>query len=166
MNLNKTLLIAALAGGSIVSFPHIVKATTTSGTANAILRAAISLVENTQLDFDTIDADVAGDTITITPAGTVTATGSSVASGSPAAGAWSATGDASAAVTVSFSVGDTLTGPGTAMPLNNFAHDAGGTPAFDGGGALAFAVGADLTVGAAQTAGTYSGSYDVTVDYQ
>ena len=166
MKLQKALLMGALIGGSAAGFSQIVKATTTAGTATAAIRAAISLIESTQLDFGVIDADVAGDTITILPAGTVSATGLSVSSGSPAPGAWAATGDASASVTISFSAGDTLTGPGTAMALDNFAHDAGGTPAFDGGGALAFAVGADLTVGAAQLAGTYNGSYDVTVNYQ
>ena len=35
---------------------------------------------------------------------------------------------------ISFSSSDTLTGPGTAMALGNFAHDAGGSPAFDGAG--------------------------------
>lgn len=158
--------MAALVGGSVVGFSQIVKATTTAGTANVLLRAAITLVESTQLDFGTIEADVAGDTLTIDTTGNVTATGASVSSGTPASGAWTSTGDALAAVTISFSAGDTLTGPGTAMALDTFTHDAGGTPAFDGTGNLAFNVGANLTIGAAQTAGTYSGSYDVTVDYQ
>ena len=59
-----------------------------------------------------------------------------------------------------------MTGPGTAMALGNFTHDAGGSPAFDGSGDLSFNVGADLTVNASQAAGEYSGSYSVTVDYQ
>jgi hypothetical protein len=52
------------------------------------------------------------------------------------------------------------------MNLGTFTHDAGGSPAFDVSGDLAFDVGANLTVNATQTAGSYSGTYTVTVDYQ
>ena len=165
MKLNKLLLAGALVGTSLIGYSQYAQATTTAGTANAIIVAAITLTESTQLDYGAITADPAGDTVTITSAGVVSSTGSSTFSGSPAGGVWAATGAASTAVTISFSTGDTLTGPGTAMPLGTFTHDAGGSPAFDGSGDLAFNVGANLTVGATQTAGTYSGAYSVTVDY-
>lgn len=136
-----------------------------TGNASATIQQAIVLSEDTAMDFASVIADASGDTITLTPAGSISATGASTFSGTPAAGAFSATGTPSAAVAISFSSGDTLTGPGTAMPLGTFAHDAGGSPAFDGSGNLSFNVGADLTVNASQTAGSYSGTYTLTVDY-
>mgnify|MGYP001169127445 FL=1 len=142
-----------------------VKAADATGNASATIQTAISISEDTAMDFATILADAAGDTITLTPVGGISAANTSTFSGSPAAGAFSATGDASTAVTISFSSGDVLSGPGTDMALGTFAHDAGGSPAFNGSGNLTFNVGAALTVNASQTAGAYSGTYTVTVDY-
>ena len=51
------------------------------------------------------------------------------------------------------------------MTLNNFVHDAGGTPTTNGSGDLVFNVGGDLVVNAAQASGAYSGTYTVTVNY-
>lgn len=150
----------------IFAFSYQVDAANVTGNASATINQAIVLTEDTAMDFATIVADVAGDTITLTPAGAISGTGSSIFSGTRAAGAFSATGTPSAAVTISFSAGDTLTGPGAAMALGTFTNDAGGTPAFDGTGNLSFNVGADLTINASQVGGAYSGTYTLTVDYQ
>ncbi len=166
MKLNKLLLGAAVIGLSIAAAPQIAKATTTAGTANAVLRAAITLTETTQLDFGEVTPSPAGDVITIDSAGVTSAVSGSTFAGSPAAGVWASTGTPLTAATISFSSGDLLTGPGTDMALGTFTHSAGGSPAFDGGGALNFNVGASFTIAAAQTAGTYAGAYSVTVDYQ
>lgn len=135
-----------------------------TGNASAQIQTAISIVEDTQMDFGIIAVDTSGGTVTISSAGAVSGPAAYTFSGSPAAGAFTASGDASTAVTISFTAGS-LTGPGTAMTLNNFTHDAGGSPTTDGTGNLAFNVGADLVVGASQTAGAYSGTYTVTVNY-
>lgn len=140
-------------------------ATNVTGNASATIQTPIVLSEDTAMDFATIVADAAGDTVTLDSAGSISATGTSTFSGTPAAGAFSATGTPNSAVTISFSSGDVLSGPGTDMGLGNFTNDAGGSPAFDGSGNLAFNVGADLTVNASQTAGSYSGTYTLTVDY-
>ncbi len=137
-----------------------------TGNASATIQQAIALSEDTAMNFATIVADPTGDVVTLTAAGGVTGTGASTFTGTPDAGAFSATGTPSAAVTVSFSSGDTLTGPGAAMGLGTFTTDAGGSPAFDGSGNLAFNVGANLTVNAGQVGGAYAGTYTLTVDYQ
>ena len=142
-----------------------VQAADVTGNASAVIQTPIVLTEDTAMDFATIVADAAGDTVTLTSAGAISSTGTSTFSGTPAAGAFSATGTPSAAVTISFSTGDVLTGPGADMALGTFTNDAGASPAFDALGALAFNVGANLTVGATQTAGSYSGTYTLTVDY-
>ena len=139
-------------------------ATDQTGNASAQIQTAITITEDTQMDFGIIAVDTSGGTVTISSAGAVSGPGTYSFSGSPAAGTFTASGDASTAVTISFTNGS-LTGPGTAMTLNNFTHDAGGSPTTNGTGDLTFNVGADLVVGANQTAGAYSGTYTVTVNY-
>lgn len=139
-------------------------ATDQTGNASAQIQQAISITEDTQMDFGTIAVDGSGGTVTITAAGSVSGPAGYTFSGSPAGGTFTASGDASTAVTISFTDGS-LTGPGTAMTLNNFTHDAGGTPTTDGTGDLTFNVGADLVVNASQASGAYSGTYVVTVNY-
>lgn len=166
MKLNKLLAIGAIIGGSTLGLSNQAHATDATGTATAVIRAAITLAEDTAMDFGLITPNPAGDVITLSTAGAATAASGSDLAGTPAAGGFTATGTALSAVTISFSTGDTLTGPGTAMALDSFTTDAGGSPAFDGAGDLNFDVGADLTINAAQTAGTYNGTYTATVDYQ
>ena len=51
--------------------------------------------------------------------------------------------------------------------VDNFAHNAGGSPTLDGTGALQFEVGAErAAIGASQVYGAYSASFNVTVAYQ
>lgn len=161
----KLSLASVIALGFIAS-ASVANAADATANASAEIQQAIVITENTAMDFATIVADPAGDTVTLTPIGGISSTGASTFSGTPAAGDFSVTGTPSAAVTISYSAGDTLTGPGAAMPLGTFVHNAGGSPAFSGAGALAFNVGANLTVGAAQTGGSYTGTYTLTVDYQ
>lgn len=140
-------------------------ATDETGNASVDIIAPITVNEDTAMDFASIVADAAGDSVVLTAAGSISATGDSTFTGTPAAGVFDVTGEPSTNVTITFSTGNTLTGPGTAMPIGTFTHNAGGSPALSGGGLLTFNVGATLTVGATQTEGAYAGTYTVTVDY-
>lgn len=155
---------AGIAGLGVAATASSAFATDQTGNASAQIQQAISITEDTAMDFGTVAVDGSGGTVTISAAGAVSGPGGYSFSGSPAAGTFTASGDASTAVTISFTDGS-LTGPGTAMTLNNFTHDAGGTPTTDGTGDLTFNVGADLVVNAAQASGAYSGTYTVTVNY-
>ena len=135
-----------------------------TGNASAQIQTAVSVVENTTMSFGDTAVDASGGTVSMTSTGSVTGPAGYSFSGSPAAGAFTVTADASTAVTISFTDGS-LTGPGTAMVLNNFTHDAGGTPTTTAGGSLAFNVGGDMVVNATQTSGAYTGTYTVTVNY-
>lgn len=157
--------LAGLAALGMIGYSSQVNAADATGNVSATIVAPIVVSETTAMSFASIAADSAGDTVTLTPAGSISATGGSTFSGTPAAGVFDATGAASTAVTISFSTGDILTGLGTPIPIGTFSHNAGGSPAFSAGGALSFNVGAALTIGAAQTAGAYTGTYTVTVDY-
>lgn len=59
--------------------------------------------------------------------------------------------------------GDTLSSGGNTMAIGSFTNNSGGSLS---GGTDSFNVGATLTVGASQAAGSYSGTYTVTVNYQ
>lgn len=155
---------AGIAGFGVAATASAALATDQTGNASAQIQQAISITEDTAMDFGTLAVDGSGGTVTISAAGAVSGPGGYSFSGSPAAGTFTASGDTSTAVTISFTDGS-LTGPGTAMTLNNFTHDAGGTPTTDGSGDLTFNVGADLVVNAAQASGAYSGTYTVTVNY-
>jgi len=156
--------VAGFAGLGVAASASGAFATDLTGNADAQIQQAISIVEDTTMDFGTIAVDGSGGTVTITSAAAVSGPAGYTFSGAPAAGAFTASGDATTAVTISFTAGS-LTGPGTAMTLNNFTHDAGGSPTTDGTGDLTFNVGADLVTNAVQTSGAYSGTYTVTVNY-
>ena len=155
---------AGAAGLAAVASASSAFATDLTGNATAQIQQAISIVEDTAMTFGNVAVDGSGGTVTISTAGAVTGPAAYSFSGSPAAGTFTATGDASTAVTIGFTAGS-LTGPGTAMTLNNFTNDAGGSPATGVGGTLTFNVGADLVVNAAQASGAYAGTYTVTVNY-
>lgn len=161
--LNK-FVAAGFAGMGVLASASVAFATDQTGNASADIQQAISITEDTAMDFGNIAVDGAAGTVTISSAGSVSGPAGYSFSGSPAAGTFTASGDASTAVTISFT-GGSLTGPGTAMTLSNFTHDAGGSPALDGTGNLTFNVGADLGVNLSQASGAYSGTYTVTVNY-
>ena len=137
-----------------------------TGTAQATIQAAVAVSQNQVLDFATILPDPAGDTVTLTSLAAISSnTGGSAFSGTTSAGQFLVTGDANSVVTLQFGTGATLTGAGTAIPLGNFTTDTL-TPSMDGTGNLSFDVGGQITIGANQTAGLYTGNYTVTVAYQ
>ena len=126
--------------------------------------APVSLRERSEMDFATIFILPGGDTVVLTPAAGISSSNGSIFTGSPQAARFSAQGDKNAAASISFSTGDVLTGPGTSMPIGNFTHDAGPTPAFTSNKKLDFNVGATLTINPNQVSGSYSGVFTVTVD--
>lgn len=140
-------------------------ATDFDGDASANIEEPLIITQDTAMDFATIQADSTGDTITLTLTDAVLSPGASTFSGTPASADFSVTGTPNAAVTISFSSGDTLSGPGAPMTLGNFQNDAGTTPQIDGTGNFSVTVGADLTVNANQVGGAYSGTYTLTIDY-
>ncbi len=163
--MNKTFkyLLAGVLGAGVMSSSSVVFAADGTGNASSTIQTALTVTENTTMDFGTITVDTSAATVTMTSAGSVSG-GTYTYSGSPAAGNFTASGDATTAVTISFTGGN-LTGTGADMALSTFTHDAGGTPTTDGSGDLVFNVGADLAVGASQVADTYTGTYTVTVVY-
>lgn len=131
-----------------------------------VYAAPVNLRDRKEMDFATVFVMPSGDNITLSPSSVISSANGSIFSGTPESASFSAQGDKNAAASISFSVGDVLTGPGAAMPLGNFTHNAGVTPAFTSNKKLDFKVGATLTINPNQASGTYSGIFTVTVDYQ
>src|SRR6185437_3309464 len=160
---SRSLALAAVA--AVVGLgSHQTLATSATGTASATILSQISVTQSTAMAFGSIAPNSAGGSVVLSPAGTISPVAGFVFSGSPAAGSFSVTGAVGQPVVVSYSTGDTLTGPGTAMPLGTFTNNA--VPAtFPAGGNFTLNVGATLTVNANQAAGAYAGNYTVTVNY-
>jgi hypothetical protein len=134
-----------------------------TGHVSAGIWALITVTENNGMSFGTIKPPVAGGNVVLSTAGTISPAPGFFFAGTPTAGAFNAHGLAHFPAVVSFSTGDTLTGPGTAMALGKFTSNAAAN--FDGKGNLNFNVGATLTINANQAPGNYAGTYTVTVNF-
>lgn len=90
-----------------------------------------------------------------------------VSSPTPTSGQFSLSGQPNTNVSVSLPTSVTLTGSkGGTMTVNNFTASPGSTSVtLNSSGSQTLLVGADLNIGAAQTTGTYSGTYNLTVNY-
>ena len=144
------------------------QAATATGTANAKVLAPIAISAGTPLNFGSIAASAALGTVVMTPAGVRSATGGvglvTDGSNAPTSGVFTVTGAAGIGFSITLPVSTTLTGPGPAMTVNAFASTPSGTGTLTAGTATVN-VGATLNVAASQVAGTYTGTYPVTVNY-
>jgi hypothetical protein len=143
---------------------HQALATSQTGHASAQIVQAIAVTENTQMAFGFIIPPAGAANVVLTPAGVPSGAGFTFQGGA-VGGKFTAQGTATEPAVITFSTGDTLTGPGTPMALDTFTTDAGASPVFAAGNTLTFNVGATLHVGASQLAGPYNGTYTVTVNY-
>ena len=138
----------------------------TTASASATIIAPLSVAEDVALNFGDISPDGTDPTtVTISTAGVASsADGAGIAGGAPAAGQFTVTGFGALAITVSFTGGSLTCGAcgGAAMAVSGFTNNMAANLT---GGTEQFEVGADLAVGANQAAGTYSGNYTVTVNY-
>lgn len=142
-------------------------ATTVNGNASAEIRELIQVTEDQSINFGIllIEAGIAG-TASISTTGSISTINSTSQSGGIIqSGSFSASGSPNSALNISFQNG-VLTGAGGSMALTTLNHDAGATPTFDGSGVLNFAVGGTLEINTDQPTGSYSGTYQITLDYQ
>lgn len=138
-----------------------------TGNASLTVAAPLTITETTALTFGSVTVGSTGGTIVVTAGGATSYTGDVASFGgtSGTAALFTLGGEGGASYTVSAMTSALgLTGPGTAMPLGTFTNNAGGT--LGGAGSDTFNVGATLTVNADQAAGSYTGTYTFTVDYQ
>ena len=162
LNKSKVALLGAFAAAAMVSTGA--NAATVSATAEVDILAPVTLAQTAGLDFGVVAAGAAAGTVTLTPVSDVRTCSVGLACvGAAQRGAFSVVGAATYNVVITVDASTTLTGAGAPMSLNLTPSTAGvlatGLP-------QTFHVGGTLTVGAAQAAGTYTGNYNVSADYQ
>lgn len=163
--IKKVGLLAATAALSTPLFVTTANAASDTGNATATIITAISIANNTDLAFGSIvaDATTAG-TVAISTTGAETCTTVTCVASTRSAGQFTISGQSGYAYTVTLPTDGTVTitdGTNT-MAVNGFTHNASGTLAAS---TEQFEVGATLSVGIAQVAGAYTGTYTVSVVY-
>lgn len=136
-----------------------------TATAQVEILGALTLTADTALDFGQIAVNGAG-TATLDPTtSNVTCTANLICVGSPAAADFTVTGTADATVGVTLPTASvTLNGPGgDTISLASFTSDASTVTLTGGNGG--FAVGGQLTIANGINAGNYSGTFNVSVEY-
>jgi len=166
-NIAKHVLVVAAsitAASLFATAAHAQASATAAADASVTIVAPLAISKTADLAFGTIvaNAESAG-TVTVAPSGarslaTVTALGSG-----ESAATYNVTGDVGRAYSVDLPTEITLgDGGANSMTVDDFTHNASLTLT---GGAETFGVGATLNVGANQPAGTYTGTFNVTVAY-
>jgi hypothetical protein len=138
-------------------------------TATATIIGPLALTKVTDMDFGTIAVTGTAGTVVLGTDNSRTAVGPALVPPSAGVAAtFTVSGEASRTFSITLPADGavTLVNGANTMAVNGFQHDMGGSPALDGTGAAAFAVGATLSVGAAQAAGVYtSANFPVTINY-
>jgi len=140
---------------------------TESGQISVLVQnQAITLVEDAALSFGTILPYGRPGFIRINTNGSASV--NAVHQSAPGQAAqWSVTGVPNAPFDITLPANGTVTvnSGSFSMDVDTFGHNQGSQPVLDGAGERVFLVGATLRVGANQPAGTYTGTYNVTVTY-
>jgi hypothetical protein len=141
-----------------------------SGSARAAIIRPIAIAATASLRFGVIARPSTAGTLTVSTTGAVSTTGGVIGSNAinqgalgPRAGTFRVTGEPGASFGVVLPPTATVTAPGGSMTISLFTVGAlTGSPV----GTLDIAVGGTLAVSANQPVGSYSGTYQITVNYQ
>ncbi len=160
------LVYAALAA-SMVCMPIAAHAASATANSTVTILAPVTITKTADLVFGTVSAGTTAGTVVMSTAGARSVTGGAVLSSTATgnAAAFNLTGNANSTYAITLPTSTTLAGPGTSMTLNTFTSNPSTTGTFNGSGSATLAVGGTLSIGANQTAGSYTGSFSVTVDY-
>lgn len=161
---SKIALAGAIAAAAMVSTGA--HAATVSATAEVDILAPVTLVQSAGLDFGVVGGAVAG-TVTIgTGADTASCSVGLMCAGTSRRGAFNVTGASGYTVTITVDAATTLDDAGAGAPMALSLTPS--TTSVVGAGAtlVPFHVGGVLSINAAQAAGTYTGNYNVSADYQ
>lgn len=157
----------ALLGVAIAAFAmnaSAAHAATASGTATAKILRQITLTNTSDLQFATIISGATASTVAVSTAGGVTCGAGLTCTGTTTAANFDVAGTDGAVVVVVGDANVTLNGSlGGTMNSSLTYSDATITLGATGG---SFQVGGTLIVGANQVAGDYTGTFNVTANYQ
>lgn len=152
-----TMLVATF------GFQGVANAATATGTASATILSPVTVTKADDLNFGKIIAGASDATVTLTSAGAFTCGSGLTCAGSHSAALFNVAGTSGEVVTVSSDATTTLTSGSNTMTASLSPSASTLTLA---GGAAQFNVGGALTVAGGQAAGSYSGDFNVTVNYQ
>ena len=165
--INKKLLIAvgatALTAG-MYSSSLTAASVSTDATANVIL--PIGITKTADLNFGDVSHNNAIGTVTVDTAGARTTGGAATtAGGTVTAAAFNVSGSGTKAYNITLPASSLISFGGTDITIDTYDDSAGGSSALVGG-ADSFTVGATLNFVGTEGAGTYTGTFNVQVDYQ
>ena len=168
----RTGVALAAAGACTASWAQPTTTPPFSVSATATVASPLSITAATALGFGSFVADSAAGTVVIAPQSTgfrsKTGNISLMDSGAGAPSTVSVSGSPNMTFSVNLPTSSvTLTGPNSSvMTMSSFTSSLGAAKGtIGGGGTASFLVGATLNVGASQTAGSYTGSFSVTISY-
>jgi hypothetical protein len=142
---------------------------TRSTTAEAAILSPLSVIKRADLDFGTLVVTGAGTAVMDPVSGTLSATGSVIPAGTDAHPArFTATGSKNAVALIRLPKNPVLltrVGGTETISVSTWTQDGTTNRRIPVSDTFDFAVGASLAVVAGQVPGTYSGTFDVTVQY-
>ncbi len=162
----KKLLISAGAIGALALSTPAFAATSNSATANATVNivSPLQLTNNSGLNFGTVVGPFTGSVVRVSNAGSRTC-GSLTCSGTPSAANFTATGTASQNLKVTVDPSVTMTSGANSLSVD-LSTDLPTGVATNSSGTATFGVGGSLTIPANTPDGLYTGTFNVSVDYQ
>ena len=167
----KKLIMLFAAIVMVAGFSVSVMAQTENTAVGAKILTAMTITESAPMHFGTMTVPTAASTVVLATDGSVTVGTGAVTllaqAPTSTAAAYDVTGDNSATYAITIDASTTITN-GTEledMTVDNFVSSVGATSTLDGSGDDSFTVGATLNLIDAQPAGTYAGTFDVTVAY-
>jgi len=163
--MNKFKIALAAAAIGFIAAPMSANAADATGAATATVVAPIAITKNTDLGYGSIAPTGTAGTVTIAATAAGARSGSNVdllSTDAGSSGDFSVTGEGTSTFSTTIASPVTLNGPSAATMSSTLTNNA---PAALTGGAATINVGGELSVGAAQTAGSYTGAFTVTVAY-
>ncbi|SBV34736.1 conserved exported protein of unknown function [uncultured Sphingopyxis sp.] len=160
--MKRALLGAAIAALAINA--SAAQAATATGTATAKILRQITLTKTSDLQYATIISGATASTVAVSTAGGVTCGAGLTCTGTTAAGSFDVAGSSGAVVLVGGDSSVTLNGSLGGTMTSTLTYSAPNITLGATGGS--FQVGGTLSVGANQASGDYSGTFNVTANYQ
>jgi hypothetical protein len=152
-----------------LAVPTAAEAASQSASGEVTLLSPLSVLKNADLDFGDLVVSGAGTAVVDPVAGSLTTTGGVTAAGTAAhAALFTGTGSKNSIVHVRVPTAPitiTRVGGTETMTVSSWTLDGAANRRVPASDVFTFAVGATLIVGAGQTVGTYTGSFQVTVQY-
>jgi hypothetical protein len=168
-----TLLVAALAATTAVASPALAQQASATATAQGVVLQPLTLTKVSDLDFGTVSGSTVAGDVNVDPTSGVRTVGGGVTAVPSAFSRAQFQGLGQAGQTVQLTLtpptGNLLYSGANSVTVNSMSLDsasAGGTITIGSGGNFTVYVGGDFSLSAGQPSGVYSGTFQLTAQYQ